>query len=300
MLNVNKQNHNKIIAYLLLTITTTFLSYQKFISNLDTIDTIDTIDTVKELYDTKLNRIQNIDDLDHEVKTRVKNDFSDTSKVVNTIDDILRSRFYHGYSEYSMRDNWVAYLCSEILFWGIKHPVIPDDILKYPMAACSQQGLVFQAILRQYDIPYATIAFGQSDKSYSGHYAVSAYYGNSWHYFDSNQEPIKLKGSPSIENLIKKKQLVKIYKGNAHVTAQWLNDKVENNTIYRINENVESGQKMQLVQNVTHFLSTWSWFICVGLCFYVTIMARQRKIPELNEIRTTNKFVEMSDKAHSF
>jgi hypothetical protein len=272
----HKQNPIKTIAYLLFTIICSFSLYENFLSKPTA--TCADIAVLNEAYDSKLSYIQSIEDLDCEVKIRLKNDFSDTSKVVNAIDDILRNRFYHGYSEYSMQDNWLAYICSKVIFWGIKHPVIPDDILKYPMAACSQQGLVFQAMLRKYDISYATIAFGRSNNQHSGHYAVSAFYNNSWHYFDTNQEPIKLTNNPSIETIIKEGKLGSIYSGNNSISSQWLNEKIQNGLIHRVNKNILSGIKMMTLHYVTGFLSSWLWFILLGAyCSRIFIKYRDKQ-----------------------
>jgi hypothetical protein len=216
---------------------------------------------ISEAYDPALNHIQSVQDLDNEVRVRLKGSFLDTSEIVNTIDDVLRDRFYHSYSEYSLRDNWVAFLCSKI-YWGIKHPVIPDDILHYPMAACSQQGLVFQAMLDRYGITYATTAFGGTENSDGGHYTISAYYQNSWHFFDSNQEPIKIKGNPSIDELIKDNVFVSMY---PNLSPKWLQSKVQGGLIKTDGVNEKNGMKMFLFQSFTNFLSSCLWvlpFVC--------------------------------------
>jgi hypothetical protein len=275
-----KQNRNKTLFFACLLVSVTLIAlYQKFLCSPNTIE--EGI-SIKEAYDPALSRIQSIQDFDNELKTRLKNDFSDTSKIVNMIDEILRNRFYHGYSEYTFNDNWVAYLASKV-YWGIKHPVIADDILKFPMAACSQQGLLFQAMLSKHNISYSTITFSNIDMQHSGHYAVSAFYNNSWHFFDSNQEPLKLKGNPSIETLIQQNQLGKIYKGNLNITTQWLNEKIQNKAIKMEGINQSNGKKMMLLQSFLGFFSKWMWLISVILGSTFFFIKFRSKKPEFNK-----------------
>ena len=265
MPKVHTQNRYKTIFYFFLATITITSFYQKI--NTNSVAFEEKV-TVKEAYDPSLLRLQSLDDLDNEVRRRLKYNLSDTSKIVNTIDDILRSRFYHTYSEYSMRDNWVAYLCSKTLFWGIKHPVIPDDIMKYPMAACSQQGLVFQSMLERYKVRYATINMSGTTESVGGHYAVSAFYNADWHFFDSNIEPKKIKGNPSVEKLIQSNTLVSMYP--PHV-RQWLEQKVAQNLITRTDVNHKRGERMYAFQYVTNILSAWLWLV-MGVAWVVLFL----------------------------
>lgn len=267
MPNVHKQNRFKTIFYFFFTLITILSFYQKI--GIEPA-TIEEKVTVKEAYDPSLLRLQSLDDFDKEVRLHLKHDLSDTSKIVNTIDDILRNRFYHSYSEYSMRDNWIAYLCSKTLFWGIKHPVIPDDIMKYPMAACSQQGLVFQSMLERYKIRYATINMANTTESVGGHYAVSAFYNAGWHFFDSNVEPKKVKGNPSVEKLIQDNALVSLYPTRYQ---EWLEQKVAQNLITQSDINHKRGDRMYAFQYVTNILSAWLWLV-MGVAWVVLILCK--------------------------
>src|SRR4051812_18987448 len=55
----------------------------------------------------------------------------------NYIADIVRKRFYHGYSRYTMSDNPIAAVAGNVFWDHLSAIVIADDIMKHPMAACN-------------------------------------------------------------------------------------------------------------------------------------------------------------------
>jgi hypothetical protein len=62
----------------------------------------------------------------------------DKEQYVRLVDKTLKDRFYHGYSHYSWWHNYMAYLAGKFVWSDLSAIVLPDDILKYPHAACSQ------------------------------------------------------------------------------------------------------------------------------------------------------------------
>lgn len=101
---------------------------------------------------------------------------------------VIQKRFYWGYSSYSFNDNYLAVLFSKLTHWGYAAPVIPNDILKYPYAACSQQSIVMMELLKKRGISTRKVGFwGKSSKV--GHFAFEAYYKNNWHFYDPTLEP---------------------------------------------------------------------------------------------------------------
>lgn len=112
----------------------------------------------------------------------------------NHVASILRKRFYHGYSYYSPSENFLASSCG--LFWNhLSAIVIPDDIMKRPMAACSQQAIVLMEIFERSGIAYRKIGF-------EGHYVVEAFIDGQWRYFDTNKEPAIMDHRESLESMI--------------------------------------------------------------------------------------------------
>lgn len=102
------------------------------------------------------------------------------------VSKVVRNRFYHGYSSYGLNNNFMAMLLSRISIKGLNAIVIPDDILKYPYAACSQQSIVFMEILRRKGFFTRTVGFqGKA----TGHFCFEVYYDGAWHFCDPDMEP---------------------------------------------------------------------------------------------------------------
>lgn len=96
--------------------------------------------------------------------------------------DIVRKRFYHGYSYYSMADNPIAFVAGKFTDGHLSAIVIPDDIMKHPMAACSQQAIVLMEVFKRKGVPFRKVEFNH-------HYTVEAKIENDWKYFDPDLEP---------------------------------------------------------------------------------------------------------------
>lgn len=105
----------------------------------------------------------------------------------NIVGSVIRKRFYWGYSSYSFNNNYIAVLFSKFTQWGFAATVIPDDILKYPNAACSQQSIVMMEVLKKKGFITRKIGFFGNNKI--GHFAFEVYYKNNWHFHDPTLEP---------------------------------------------------------------------------------------------------------------
>ena len=75
------------------------------------------------------------------------------------VSKVMRKRFYHGYSYYGFKSNYLALLISRISSSGYSAVVMPDDILKYPNAACSQQSIVMMEVLKSKGFQTRKISF---------------------------------------------------------------------------------------------------------------------------------------------
>ncbi|MEQ1732968.1 MAG: hypothetical protein ABL940_04810 [Bacteroidia bacterium] len=219
---------------------------------------------IEETFNAKTMGINTIEKLEDSLMVRIQNNYADTGLLVNAIDDLLRTRFFHSYSTYTYKENWIATVLGNYVWQDFKYVVIPQHIIKYPMAACSQQGLLFQYLLKKYHVKFATVQFNNTDGK-SGHYAVNAYYQGSWHYFDSNMEPKKIKGNPSMQILLHDSLLTKIY---SLENKKWLESKIKGNLIHRVNENKEGASNMILFHNFSSFMSNWLWLL-LGLLYII-------------------------------
>ena len=120
-----------------------------------------------------------------------ENSFADASiqfekTYPDVVSSIVRKRFYHGYSLYGFKNNFIAMLLSRVSLNGLSAIVIPDDILQYPYAACSQQSIVFMEILKRKG--FITRQVGFKGKA-NGHFCFEVYYNGTWHFIDPDMEP---------------------------------------------------------------------------------------------------------------
>lgn len=213
---------------------------------------------ISESYSPELAKINTMNKLDELFSKRLSN--GDTLIAVNFLDSVIRERFYHSYSEFTMNDNWIAYLCGYI--WrDIRFIVTPERVIKYPMAACSQQGMIFQSVLKNHQIKFRTVAFEPVKEKFSGHYTVEVFFNNKWHFYDTNLEPIIIQHDrPDIQSIIKDSLYKEMYSKsfNKHLQGNFREGKIS-----EINENILPGQRMILFQKITYFLSKYLFLLLI-------------------------------------
>lgn len=108
------------------------------------------------------------------------------SSYPDVVSSVVRKRFYHGYSEYGLNNNYVATFLSSVSLSGLNAIVIPNDILKFPYAACSQQSIVLMEVLKRKG--FVTRKVGFKGKS-NGHFCFEVFYNGTWHFLDPDMEP---------------------------------------------------------------------------------------------------------------
>lgn len=213
-----------------------------------------------EAYDVRLSNVKNLQQVDSIFKIHLSND--DTLNAVNAIDHFIRNRFYHGYSRYTMNDNWIAYLAG-FVWQDFKLIVSPKETIRYSSAACSQQELIFQTILKQNNIRFRTVAFEPVPNRYSGHFTLEVFVNNDWHYYDTNLEP-KILGNerPSLAQIKKDSLYLKMYNKSFNQTLQFM---FQESNVYPKDENVIPGQKMIIFQTLTGWMSNYLFLLLIGI-----------------------------------
>ncbi len=172
-----------------------------------------------EDYDPSLSRLNSIDKLVtycdslYLVKDFASNQEEVKRDYTDIVSSVVRKRFFHGYSYYGFSQNYIALLLSKATIPGLGAVVVPNDILKYPFAACSQQSIVMMEVLRLKGFDTRKVSFlGKT----SGHFSFEVYFEGGWHFYDTNMEPdaklLNSYGRPGIEFLVNNpKILVKAY-----------------------------------------------------------------------------------------
>lgn len=275
---MNRFFYLKAIALSLLVIVSCITFYARFIS---TSPTPYIPEKLEETFDPSFSKIDSPDKFDSVVKHEFVANGYDTAKTLLFIDNLLRNKFYHSYSELSFHDNWIAYLCGRFFWSHFLNPVVPEDIIRYPMAGCSQQGIIFQNELSRLNIKCASIQFYPRKYQKSGHYAVTAYYNNSWHFFDPNLEPVIVDSSmPSIESIIERKLYPMMYTRKVHASFK---EYFLNKSFKRVEKEPFHKGNMHYFQVITGFLSRWVWLLFLTL--YLVLVFRTR--PSLSQVVTT-------------
>jgi hypothetical protein len=111
----------------------------------------------------------------------------DTAEYVHTLSRAVREKFYHGLSQYTISENWIAYLSGKVLWSHLSAIVIPDDILKHSEGLCSQQTIVFMELLKRKHINVRSVGLGY--KEGPGHFLCEVHYLGSWRLHDVTVEP---------------------------------------------------------------------------------------------------------------
>jgi len=214
----------------------------------------------KELFDPSLSSINSIQNLVG---------YSDSLAILNHIKpgslgygvlvgSILRKRFYHGFSSYTLQENWLAVTAQLLFGRGLAAPVDPDEILKYPYAGCSQQAIVMMAAMKEKGVAYRSVGFPH-------HYATELCIKNNWYFFDSNMEP-KIKEKERKEKYWKGSadSLKKFYNGD----HQYINWAFGNSVPVVFGKtNADPAPHAYIFQEFTKFLSRIIWGF--PLCFFV-------------------------------
>lgn len=129
---------------------------------------------------------------------------SDSAIYANIVGRVLRLRFYHGYSYHNLGQNFIGHLLAPLVHSNLGAIVIPDDILKHPNAACSQQSIIGMELFKRKGYPVRKVGF-YDPQVQAGHFCFEVFYGGSWHYFDPNKEPeleiLERHSRPSIADL---------------------------------------------------------------------------------------------------
>ncbi|HSU27278.1 MAG TPA: hypothetical protein VLJ68_02785 [Chitinophagaceae bacterium] len=146
----------------------------------------------KEDYDPALSRLNTI----NKVSAYCDSLYAEKTYTDNTIKfeesypilaaNVVRQRFYHGYSLYGFSNNFMAMMLEHISTEGLSAIVIPDDILEYPYAACSQQSIVLMEILKRKGFSSRKVGFKGKK---GGHFCYEVYYNGAWHFYDTDMEP---------------------------------------------------------------------------------------------------------------
>jgi hypothetical protein len=244
---------------------------------------------LSEQYRPELARIDTVDAAVAHVRKSAGGPDAGAQALAVAADRFVRSRFYHGYSSYRPCDDWLAYLAG-YAWIDLRDPVRPDDILDYKLGACSQQSMVFQAILERLGIEYASVGFPAMQGPGSGHFAAAARLDGGWYYFDSNMEiPLGLL-VPLGEVLAGEEVLERLYPKNG---VAW-RAAAKAGRVVRRDINRNPAPQATLFHHATGFMSAYGWALFLGLFAAAEMLARRRGMASLGSALPLGRWIEAS------
>ncbi len=175
------------------------------------------------------------------------------------VSDVLENRFYHGFSAYSLRQNWIAAVTQYLFGHYVANPVLPEDILKYPYAGCSQQAIVLADIMKKNQVPYRSLGFPH-------HYATELAFNNTWYFFDTNMEPEMTPEDRDLKNWDHNSDwLKKFYHKNLAAINWGFGDGLKPD-VGKIN--AAPAPRASIFQILTKYLSRLLWVLPFSLAVY--------------------------------
>ena len=202
------------------------------------------------------------------------------------ISAVIREKFYHGYSYYNILTNPSGFFLEPMVRNGANAIVIPDDIVKYPNAACSQQSIVGMELFRQKGYKVRKVGMFDSVTN-SGHFCYEVYYYKQWHFFDTNQEPdlaiLNKHNRPSIEDLAKNPEMIlTAYKGknDPGLFLRLL-------THYKLGPvNKYPAPNAFLYQRFTHLFNFFGWIFIGAIIFFRSRLKRSKSRYRISTLNT--------------
>ena len=201
---------------------------------------------------------------------------TDSAAYANFIGFLLRERFYHGYSHYKPGYNTIGWLLAPLVHPHMRAIVIPDDIMKYPHAACSQQAIVGMEIFKKKGFNVRKVGF-YNPYTKSGHFCFEVYYKNEWHFYDSNLEPnielLNYYNRPSFKSINAMPGLI----SQLYNKKRGIDSFLVFSAVAYGEKNEFPAKKAMIYQLITRYTSLFLLFICLIL----TLLIKYKKNPPI-------------------
>jgi hypothetical protein len=214
----------------------------------------------EELYDPSLSGINSVQKLMNYADSISQKKYERNSlQYAMVVSNIIEKRFYHGFSVYSLRQNWIAAVTQYIFGHDVANPVNPEDIIKYPYAGCSQQAIVLTEVMKRNKVPYRSLGFPH-------HYATELNFNNSWYFFDTDMEPEMTAADRDVKNWkYSADNLKKFY----HYNLPAIEYGYGNSQMAQIGKtNAAAAPRASLFQNTTQYLSRFLWLFPLIIVVY--------------------------------
>lgn len=179
-----------------------------------------------------------------------------TIEAVYQLEQVMRFRFYHGYTRYGLHENWLAWLAARTIHPDLDAIVMPDEIVRHGAAACSQQAIVVQAALTRMGVTYATVELPD-------HFLTAAWIDGAWYVVDP-WGPIERDRTRlfKLEEMMTVAGRKAMFPG-AYATAKW--DRLRFSVPNLVKIDQFPAERARLFHRVTGWLSDWLWLLLLSV-----------------------------------
>ncbi|HWJ38739.1 MAG TPA: hypothetical protein VNR86_08280 [Sphingomicrobium sp.] len=184
--------------------------------------------------------------------------------LANAADQFVRERFYHSYSFFDPGHDWIAYL-SGFAWINLRSPVLPENILDFPEAACSQQVIVFQAIARK-------LGFDAGVVTLRHHMIAAVKIDGQWQVYDADRD-IAPRSYPLAKLLAGDPAVIGIY-GRMGRSID-MAGQAARGEIKLVDVNSNPAPQASLFHRLTHGFSHYGWALFLGLALLRLASRRQ-------------------------
>lgn len=236
-----------------------------------------------ELYNPDLQVIDNVNQIIEKIQSyQSSSRITDTLLFVKKTSEFVKNKFVHGLANYSLTENWIAYLLGKTVWSHFSAIVDPEDIIKHSEALCSQQTIVFMEILKRKHINFRTVGLGF--KEGPGHFLCEVHYQSQWHLYDVTLEPQWKKVKNEHEEL-------QYYLSNKDSLYQIYSHKIKRNVFDKLLEQIKYGEpnefpakKMIIFHKLTKVIIIILPILFLGL-FIKTVFFRYQEKKSVEEIQ---------------
>lgn len=178
-------------------------------------------------------------------------------RIADGIDDFVRDRFVHGVPHEPIQENWAARLAG-IAWDNLSVPVTVEGILHHRHAMCSEQSIVFMALLQRYGLEYGSVLFRWPDPDplNRGHFAVAARVDGVWRYYDSDLEA-RFPGT-DLSRILDGSAVPALYAHNPR-TVEKMRYAASHGGIRLAHVNQNPAPRGALFEKATRWFSKWGW-----------------------------------------
>ncbi|MCP9752905.1 hypothetical protein [Ferruginibacter sp. HRS2-29] len=175
------------------------------------------------------------------------------------LETIIAERFYHGFSHYRLKHNWIAAVSERLIGYGLACKVNPEDILQSKAGACSQQAAVMMAIAKRKHVDYRSVGFPH-------HYAMEVNVNGCWYFLDPNMEPL----------ISKEQRMEESWHGRSDELKQFYDADQHGNMDYAFGTglqpnygsvNANPAPRLKIFHSITWLLSRTIWCLPLMLAF---------------------------------